>query len=230
MWILRKVIAAVLHLGSPLSTYLNIHMKMPKILLSAALICTAIASHGQIVVLAPGSSWEYTTVNPTTNSTWTTSTGGWAVGQAPFGNDWGHSFDSNFYPKTNWPVNNSTADDFWVRTTLNLAGFDLNTINWNLGADNGYTLFLNGHQISNNFAEGYTYRWEYSGSFGSSILNSGINYLAVALNDTGGMTAFDMQVTGRHAASQPVPEPSTYGLLGAAGLLGLAVLRRRRAV
>jgi hypothetical protein len=57
--------------------------------------------------------------------------------------------------------------------------------------------------------------------FGGALVN-GENWLAVELEDHGGLTAFDMQVTG-----DPVPEPATLLLLGS-GLTGLAVRRRRR--
>ena len=204
----------------------------PTKLLSAALVSLGfilpLALKAQIVpVLAPGSSWEYTTQNPTGSASWATSTGGgWSVGLAPFGN--ANYNDPNFFPNSPWAANGSTADDLWVRKAINLSSYNLNSINWGLGVDNGYKLYLNGTLISAGFAEGYTYRWEYTGAFASNLLVSGINYVALALNDTGGYTAFDMQVTGTRLPVAAVPEPATYGLLGAASLAALVAVRRRR--
>ena len=44
-------------------------------------------------------------------------------------------------------------------------------------------------------AEEYTFRWEYSGDFGAALV-PGVNVIAVALEDHGGATAFDMEITG----------------------------------
>lgn len=217
----EAVSAQPIHLLNPTFT-----MKLCNSLLCFALLAglcsVATRAQAQIMIISPGSSWEYTRNTPTADPSWTTSSGGWSVGLAPFGNDFGHGYDANFYPVTRWDANT----DIWVRKTINLTGFNLSAINWGLGADNAYTLFLNGTQVSSGDAEGYTSRWEYSGVFNSALLNPGTNYIAVALHDRGGMTAFDMQVTGRLT---PVPEPATYGFMGAAGLAGLAFWRRRRA-
>ena len=62
----------------------------------------------------------------------------------------------------------------------------------------------------------------YSGTFASSLLNTGGNVVAVALEDHGGLTAFDMQVT-----ATAVPDGgATLMLLGGA-LVGLGALRRK---
>jgi hypothetical protein len=39
------------------------------------------------VVLPPGSMWEYTFTDPTSDANWNTTTGGWTTGPAPFGNE-----------------------------------------------------------------------------------------------------------------------------------------------
>lgn len=175
-------------------------------------------------ILAPGSNWEYTFSNPTSDSGWDTTTGGWKTGNAPFGNNTGgYASDpaKDFDYKTYWPVDTH----IWIRTAVDFTGYDLSSIRWDLGADNGFALYLNGNFIAGDNAEGYTYRWEYSGNFGSSAI-SGNNVIALELEDHGGLTAFDMQVTGD---PNPVPEPTSLLLLGSGlGAIGLAAWRKRK--
>jgi hypothetical protein len=174
------------------------------------------------VLLPPKSTWEYTFSDPTGDPAWNTTTGVggiWSSGPAPFGN----TADPNFGPGTVWPVTGSSmADDLWVRTTVDLTGIDLGSVNWDLGVDNGYKLYVNGVLVSSANAEGFTFRWEYSGAFPAADLLPGLNVIALALEDHGGATAFDMQVTG-----DPIPEPST-GALMLAGVIFAAGFGRRR--
>ena len=174
-------------------------------------------------ILAPGHTWEFTFTDPTLDSNWATSTGGWNTGPAPFGNYTIGSYDPAGYFSYNtlWAADGSDGDDLWVRTTIDLTSYNLATIRWDLGVDNGFKLYANGALVSAANGEGYTYRWEYSGDFSSVSLNSGINVFAVALEDHGGLTAFDMQITG-----SPVPVPPAILLLGS-GLVGLLTVRRR---
>ena len=138
-------------------------------------------------IIVPGDEWEYTFDKP--GEEWKTSVGGWQKGLAPFGNfrDGVNPFDY----VTLWPV----VTKLYVRKRVNLQSVDLSTLKWYMGVDNGYTLYLNGRQVSNAYAEGFTDRWEYSGTLPDSLLKSGDNYIAVELVDNGGLTAFDMLLT-----------------------------------
>lgn len=155
------------------------------------------------VLLAPGHAWEYTFTNPTSDVVlWNAAVGsgnGWSRGPAPFGNVRnGGDFDyATYWPEDPYDWNPALwDDDLWVRTTVDLTHVDLNSVRWFMGVDNGYKLYVNGVLVSANNAEHYTWKWEYSGDFGPALVQ-GVNVIAVALEDHGGLTAFDMQITGR---------------------------------
>ncbi|MBL9138237.1 MAG: hypothetical protein JNK85_20380 [Verrucomicrobiales bacterium] len=178
------------------------------------------------ILLSPGATWEFTTTDPTGDATWNTTTGSWATGPAPFGNVFSGDFGYEF--GTLWEADGDRDDDLWVRTSLDLSSVDLTSLSFDLGVDNGYKLYANGTLIASDNAEGYTSRWEYSGAIPPGSLLPGINVFAVALEDHGGLTAFDMQIRGEHIPA--VPEASN--VLAGSALVGLAcsfAIRRRRA-
>lgn len=182
----------------------------------------AVASADDIV--APGAAWQYTFTDP--GAGWQTGggLGSWGIGNAPFGNNIGGGWDPNFDYVTYWPA----YSPLWVRQSIDLSAYDLSTVKWFLGADNGYDLWVNGTHLSGDNAEWYTYRWEYSGDFGG-LLTSGINWIGLQLEDHGGLTAFDMNITGDLSPVRPVPEPGTLALLGM-GVVGLVARARRNRV
>ena len=175
----------------------------------AVVAAASLAQANAAVILSPGASYSYST---DLGATWN------LPSPAPFGNTTGGDFGAN----TSWPA----SGNMWVQTTIDLTGYDLSSIQYDLGVDNGYDLFLNNNHVAGANAEGFTYRWEYSGAISSAFLHSGNNALLVKLEDHGGLTAFDMQITGNLAA---VPEPSTYFAgMTALGMLCLFGRRNRK--
>ena len=193
--------------------------------LTAVALATCATSLQATVVLSPASTWEYTFTDPTGNATWNTTTGGWTTGLAPFGNNTGagDGFDYNTF----WGPDGADGDDLWVRVAVDLTGYDLSTIEYDLGVDNGFSLYVNGLLLAGNNAEGYTFRWEYSGAVSSGLLTSGVNVFALALEDHGGLTAFDMQLRGDRIPVG-VPDGGSAVLLLGLATLGLGFVRGRQ--
>lgn len=192
---------------------------------ACALSVLAVPSAQAATVMAPGSPWFYTDSNPTAIVNWTTAFPGlpWNRGNAPFSNvtsgDFRYDTGGTF-----WPSGSAfNRGDLWIGTVVDFTGFDRSTALWQLGVANGFTLYVNGMLIAGDLQDGFTSRWEYSGSF--PALNPGLNFIALALDDFGGSTAFDMQITAR---STVIPLPAAgWMLLGGLGLLALQGRCRR---
>jgi len=148
-------------------------------------------------ILPPGSQFEYTFNEPAAG--WTTTTGGWASGNAPFGN-LSNGSPPEFNYNTYWPSNipeGVDGLDLHIRKNINFSGFDLSAIHWYLGVDNGFILYVNGTPIDSSYEDGYAYRWEYSGIIPAALSTTGNNIIAIGLIDDGESTAFDMMILGQ---------------------------------
>lgn len=145
------------------------------------------------MIIKPHSSWEYTFDIPSTN--WKITHGNWKTGQAPFGNVTLNGDDNAtfFNFKTFWP----TQKDGYIRTKVNLSDYDLKTIRYFIGVDNGYELYVNGNLVSSKAEFGWAKKWEYIGLIPQSFLKSGDNIIALVIKDDGGWNAFDIQITGK---------------------------------
>ena len=191
-------------------------MKKQSVVLPLILFFLFIGTANSATYIAPGASYQYTFTNP--GSGWEQpgfDDSQWNIGLAPFGNVSTGNFGYNTY----WPADGSDGFDVWLRITAELPA--MSQLQYDLGVDNGFELWLNGTSIAAANQAGYTYRWEYSGSLDTSSLYLGTNYIAIALEDHGGSTAFDMQLTGN-----PVPIPGAAWLF-ISGLIGIVGLRKK---
>lgn len=169
-------------------------------------------------LIAPKSDWEFLTLssNQAAPQEWNTTYGDWSISGAPFGNHYGTwGGNDDFYARTYWAADGGDGDDLLVRATVDLTGVDLSTLKYYVGVDNGAKLYVNGNLVMNRNDGGYGYRWEYQGDILSQHLVAGTNIIALALEDHGGLTAFDMQLTGDKNET-PVPIQDRYSVVAEA--------------
>ena len=140
------------------------------------------------VVIPLQSEFEYI-IGPL-SSTKNSLTGTWQKGKSPFGSQISSPIPG-LEANTIWPINSK----LYLRKSVNLSHFDLNTLEWKIAVDNGFKLFVNGNLVSQDYQEGYSYFWEYQGAIPRAFLNNGDNIIEYELTDTGGLSAFETQLT-----------------------------------
>lgn len=176
-----------------------------------ALVCPANAA--PTVLLDQGASWQYATLATDLWVNWDTAGYGsfdwssavWQTGNAAFGNS---------VPDytTLWSANTDIA----LRKTINIPNNIVGNLTLNVASDNGFMIFVNGDQVAKANAEGYTSIWEYTFAISPSDYILGTdNVVEVLAEDHGGLTYFDMKLTG------VVPAPGAILLAGlGTGLVG----------
>lgn len=166
------------------------------------------------VVGVYGRNYQY--LNSTPGANWYSNAfdhSSWSVGETAFGSA------IEIVPlRTSWPANTH----MYIFKTFTL-GQAIDMIA-KTAVDNGYALYINDTPVNSQSAEGFTFHWEYTDSVGKALVHPGLNWLAVDLEDHGGLTAWDFALLGDDKGLNPVPLPSALLLLSS-GLCGLAALR-----
>ena len=166
----------------------NILLNVPSYSVGDSIISPAI----YLANITQGSVFEYSSTVPPAG--WQTSFGGWSQGALPFiGVNTGSVPNSTY-----WPLGST----YYLRKQIDLSNYNLSSINWSIGVDNGYSLYLNGVLISSDNQGGPATEWEYIGTFPQILLNLGTNYIALIISDDGaGAASFNMKVTGNKSAT-----------------------------
>lgn len=206
-------------------------MKMAQLLLLAGAACLPMTSSAALAPVGPtpvtivsqADTWNYNVGAslgsglPTDGSfsDFTSGYTGNAFGQAAFGNS--APFGAPVH--TNW----SAYSALYLQKTVSLSTALVGDVILNLAVDNGAAVWINGVNVFNADAGGFTSIWEYSRTFASDPFVVGDNVISVIANDYGGATYFDMELVGTSAV--PVPA-AAWLFVSALGVLRLAVKRR----
>lgn len=151
------------------------------------------------------------------------------AGYASSASIYSHNFSGSFSvsaPDNGWDVANVL---FQINSADGLGpGFSSGpTLNYNGGAQAllpNYVAQLSATAVTTPFATTQyerAYQWDLSG-IGATIQDISISWGATAH-----MTTYAMQLNASDTFTQVVPEPSTYAMLAGAGVLGMALVRRR---
>ncbi|NKB38692.1 MAG: hypothetical protein GKR93_16285 [Gammaproteobacteria bacterium] len=153
-------------------------------------------------------------------ATFTSGYTGTSTGNAAFGNS---GLGGAPLYTTLWDANTA----LYLQKTVNLDGIITGNATLNVAVDNGAAIFINGTQVFNADAGGFTSIWEYTASVSDSLFINGLNTISVIANDYGGATYFDMQLLANiEAATANVPAPATFMLM-LSGTIALLSFRRQ---
>lgn len=166
-------------------------------------------------IIPAGSTWEYLFADQgAPESNWKVSSGGWKSGNAPFSSETTVTDENSedWIAATYWRsgIQSAAGEQLWVRKKVDLSGYDLSKIQFHTGVDNGLKLYVNGALVFSESSHGFASRWEYERTIPESVLRSGENIFAIALNDEGGHTAFDFLLTSDPNSTLPIANVIDY--------------------